>query len=279
MNLNWISTVQQLKDEAKPFVLVTVIGVQGSTPRESGTKMVVTQDELYGTIGGGHLEFKSMEIARELLTKNEALQHLEYFPLSASLGQCCGGSASVLFECFPATMPKIMLFGAGHVGKALTTILAGLPCQVDWVDSRESEFSLSPGSNITIKSCEFPPDEVVDAPPGLFYLVMTHNHQLDFELCEAILKRDDFAYLGVIGSKSKAIRFRKKLLHRGLDQKRVDRMTCPMGLTNVPGKKPMEVAVSIAGELIGLMQEQSSSRKLSDGVNWRQVKQLIRQKS
>lgn len=278
MNMNWVSTVQQLKDEATSFVLVTVIGVQGSTPRESGTKMVVTQDELYGTIGGGHLEYKSMQIARELLDKNEAIQHLEYFPLSASLGQCCGGSASVLFECFPATMPRVMLFGAGHVGKALATILAGLPCQVDWVDSRESEFPQSPGGNIAIKSREFPPDAVVDASPGLFYIVMTHNHQLDLELCEAILKREDFAYLGVIGSKSKAIRFRKKLLHRGFDQKQIDRITCPMGLTNVSGKKPMEVAVSIAGELIGLMQ-QTTAKKLTDGVNWRQVKQLIQQNS
>jgi len=279
MNLEWINTVQQLKDEAQPFVLVTVIGVQGSTPRESGAKMVVTQDKLFGTIGGGHLEFKSMAIARELLGKNEELQHLEYFPLAASLGQCCGGSASVLFECFPAKMPKILLFGAGHVGKALTTILAGLPCQVDWIDSREAEFPLKPGANITIKVTDFPVDEIAISQPGSFYIVMTHSHQLDFDLCEAILKRNNFAHLGLIGSKGKAIRFRKKLAHRGLDQDQIDRMVCPMGLSSVPGKQPMAVAVSIAGQLIALMQEQASAKKLCDGVDWRQVKQLIQPSS
>ena len=279
MTTQWTDAIQVLRERDEPFVLVTVIGVQGSTPRESGTKMVITADQTLDTIGGGHLEFESTRIARELLEKNECRQHLEYFPLTARLGQCCGGSVSVLFEVFPATAPKLMLFGAGHVGKALVTILAGLPCRVEWVDSRAAEFPSATAGNVNVRLGEYPADEIQDMPAGTLYIVMTHNHQLDLELCEAILKRNDFAYLGVIGSKSKAIRFRKHLAHKGFSQESIDQMQCPIGLQEVSGKKPMEVAVSVAGQLIGMLQQQADEHKPGDGVNWRDIRKLIQQQS
>lgn len=271
--------IPKLKQDDQAFVLATVIGVQGSTPRESGTKMLITADTIYDTIGGGHLEYKVMEEARCMLAEGgtEAEQKLKYFPLSASLGQCCGGSVSVMFEYFPANAPKIMLFGAGHIGKALVTILQELPYRTEWVDSRKAEFPQTVAGNIAIRTSEKPADEVDDMPPGSLFVIMTHNHQLDLELTEAILKRDDFSYLGVIGSRSKSVRFRKHLTHKGYDEALVNKMLCPIGLSQVPGKKPMEVAVSIAGELIGLIQQQDGEKKLSSGVNWREVRRLIQQ--
>lgn len=263
MSTNWVESIYQLKENNQTYVLVTVLSVQGSAPRESGCKFVVTPSEIFDTIGGGHLEYKCIEMARNLIQENKALQHLEHFPLAARLGQCCGGSVTVLFEVFPAAAMNLMIFGAGHVGRALTSILQELPCRVTWVDSREEEFPDQCAANIHRLLSDQPADEVEDMPAASHYLVMTHNHQLDMAICEAVLKRGDFSYLGVIGSESKAGRFRLRLKRQGFDPNLVDSMRSPVGLDEIPGKRPMEVAVSIAGELIALMNQQSNA--VTDG--------------
>jgi xanthine dehydrogenase accessory factor len=279
---DWFEVVSQLKKQGEGFVLITILGVLGSAPRDSGTKMVVSTDDLFGTIGGGHLEFKSIAIAHKLLSQQKESQHIEHFSLGASLGQCCGGSTSVLFECFAACQTQIMLFGAGHVGKALTTILADLPCQVKWVDSRHEQFPGHSASNITMITSESPVDEIAKMPPGSYYLVMTHNHQLDFELCQALLKRDDFAFAGLIGSQTKWKRFQQRLGHRDFAAQQINQLTCPVGNSSVPGKRPMEVAVSIAAQLIALYQGSTGYKQNKDklastkqGIPWRELKPLL----
>ena len=116
MKINWTGAVHQLNKQGKAYVVATIVGVTGSTPRNSGTKMVITNEDIFDTIGGGHLEHKVIKRAHQLLTSGEACQQLEHFQLGAQLGQCCGGDASVLFECFSASGANIILFGAGHVG-------------------------------------------------------------------------------------------------------------------------------------------------------------------
>src|SRR5690606_21942887 len=93
-------------------------------------------------------------------------------------------------------------------------------------------------------------EEVERMPAGSYFIVMTHNHQLDLELSAAILARGDFAYYGLIGSQSKRARFDHRLRARGLPADVIQRMRCPLGLAEVKGKLPMEIAVSIAGEVI-----------------------------
>jgi len=286
MSSNWVESIYRLREQNQTYALVTVISVQGSAPRESGCKFVVTPTEIFDTIGGGHLEYKCIEMARELMQDKRALQHIEHFPLAARLGQCCGGRVSVLFEVFPAAAMNLVLFGAGHVGRALTTILQELPCRVTWVDSREAEFPSQQAANIDYLVSDHPADEAVDMPPNSHYLVMTHDHKLDMAICEAVLTRGDFAYLGVIGSESKAGRFRLRLKRQGHDAELVDKMHCPVGLAAVPGKRPMEVAVSIAGELIALMNRSGQSeietshctRKRSKlaGVELREMTSLLK---
>ncbi len=280
MNNNWAEAVHQLDHQGEAYVLVTLIGVTGSTPRDSGTKMVVTADRIYDTIGGGQLEHKVIAYAHQILASGEVVQQLENFQLGAKLGQCCGGSTSVLLESFAASSVNIMLFGAGHVGQALVGILAGLPCKVTWVDNREAQFPppafLQSLNHVTPLISDSPQDEVANMPANSYYIVMTHNHQLDFDICQHILKRDDFSYLGLIASDTKWRRFQQRFSHRDIDESQVQRMNCPIGLAAVPGKKPMEVAVAIAAEVIGLYQgdkykEQSSQQ----GVNWHDIKQLI----
>lgn len=246
----WIDALATLKQRGEPCVLVTIIEERGSTPRNAGSKMVVSAERLYDTIGGGHLEYKSLQIAREMLASGTREPRLERFALGASLGQCCGGATVLLFEPMGQPQAQIAVFGAGHVGRALVPLLASLPCKVRWIDSRENEFPEHIPAGVEKIVGDEVVDEVENMPPGSYYIVMTHNHQLDLELTAAILKRGDFAYYGLIGSKTKRVKFEHRLRERGFEEALMTRMRCPMGLAEVKGKLPVEIAVSIAGEVI-----------------------------
>ncbi|GHA07302.1 xanthine dehydrogenase accessory protein XdhC [Oceanisphaera arctica] len=252
---NWIQVLAELERRSEPCVLVTVVEHKGSTPRDSGTKMLVTEQGCYATIGGGHLEYKALKLARDMLMQGEQQMKVERFNLGASLGQCCGGMATIMLEPVVRARHHLVLFGAGHVAKALVHILATLPFRITWIDERESEFPVEQPSGVTKLVSEDPVAEIDSQPAGSFYLVMTHNHQLDLELCARILKRGDARYFGVIGSRTKRKRFDYKLKERGFDEAALARMICPIGLPEVTGKHPAEIAVSVAGELIAAYQQ------------------------
>lgn len=247
---NWIDALAGLQARGEAGVLVTILEERGSTPRNAGSKMVVTASALFDTIGGGHLEFKALEIARRLLAEGTLQPHLERFSLGASLGQCCGGATVLLFEPLGQAQARITVFGAGHVGRALVPLLASLPCQVRWVDAREQEFPAQLPAGVSRVLTDDPLEEVEHLPAGSYCIVMTHNHALDLELAAAILARGDFAYFGLIGSQTKRARFEHRLRERGVDAAQLQRMRCPMGLPQVKGKLPVEIAVSIAAEVI-----------------------------
>lgn len=282
---NWNQASLHLSQQGKAYVLITIIGVTGSTPRDSGTKMVVSEHDEFDTIGGGHLEYKAIKQAKKLLLENKDSQLIEHFQLGSQLGQCCGGNASILFECFAANTIHIAVFGAGHVGQALIPILAGLPCNVTWVDNRESQFPVNceQYANVTKLITDDPAAEVASMTTNTLYVVMTHNHQLDFDISLAALKREDFHYLGLIASDTKWRRFQQRYKHREIESSLVEQMSCPIGLEQVVGKLPMEVAVSVAGQLIESYQpllpsELKSNRQeqsKSKGVAWKEIKQLI----
>jgi xanthine dehydrogenase accessory factor len=246
----WIEALTDLRRRGVPCVLVTLVDELGSTPRNRGTKMLVTAERAVNTIGGGHLEFQALAIARDMLQQGAVTLRLERFPLAARLGQCCGGTTSVLFEPLIPPRPQIALFGAGHVGRALVNILATLPCRVRWVDGRAAEFPALIPAGVQQEVCE-EPLEIVDAmPPGSYFIVMTHDHALDLALAERILRRGDAGYFGLIGSLTKRKRFEYKLGQRGISEVAIAAMRCPLGLPDVKGKLPAEIAVAVAGEII-----------------------------
>lgn len=281
--LNWNQASLNLSQQGKAYVLITIVGVTGSTPRNSGTKMVVSEADSFDTIGGGHLEYKAIKQAKKLLLENKDCQSIEHFQLGSQLGQCCGGNATLLFECFAANTIHIAVFGAGHVGQALIPMLAGLPCNVTWVDNRESQFPAvcEHYANVTALLTDDPASEVAQMPSNTLYVVMTHNHQLDFEITLAALKRDDFHYLGLIASDTKWRRFQQRYKHRDIEPSLVEKMNCPIGLEQVVGKLPMEVAVGVAGQLIESYQtlmvnkELASEQHKNKGVAWKEIKQLL----
>lgn len=252
---DWIGVLHQLREKRQSCVLITVISEHGSVPRDSGSKMVVTQQESFLTIGGGHLEFACIAQARAMLQSGATAPHTEDYSLGARLGQCCGGKTTLLFEPLLQAQPEIYLFGAGHVGQALVNLLATLPCHIKWIDSRPDQFNHVPAGVVTLQPDD-PLDCVAQAPEGSYFIIMTHHHPLDFELCEAVLKRGDFRYAGVIGSATKNQRFRYRLAGKGVASEPLARLRCPIGLPDVKGKLPAEIAVAIAGEIISVYQQQ-----------------------
>jgi xanthine dehydrogenase accessory factor len=242
-------------------VVVEVIDFKGSVPRESGTRMLVGRDAVIGTIGGGHLELQAIDEARVLLASGLADAPQREIALGPSLGQCCGGvlrlrwqllSAAVL-AAWPTSAPRfhLQLYGAGHVGRAITRLLAGIDCRVWWIDERESEFPTEPSPPHVQRVCvEAVESEVTLAPPGALYLVLTHSHDLDLRITEAILRRGDFAYLGLIGSATKRARFVHRFQQRGIDEATLARLTCPIGIPGVDGKEPEVIAVAVVAQLL-----------------------------
>nr|WP_024968027.1 xanthine dehydrogenase accessory protein XdhC [Pantoea sp. IMH] len=245
----WITLLAALKDKREACVLLTVLEEKGSVPRDRGSKMVVTLSHNYLTIGGGNLEYQCIASAREMLSNPQARPEIQRFNLGASLGQCCGGMTSVLFEPLIQPQPQIAVFGAGHVGAALVAILSTLPCHVYWVDERPERLTAVP-PGITACLLEDPTEQVERMPPESYFVVMTHHHPRDLALCEAILRRGDHRYFGVIGSMTKRQRFDYRLTGKGFSPAQLAGMRCPVGLPDVRGKLPAEIAVAIAGEII-----------------------------
>ncbi len=275
--LTWIQAVADCERRGQPYVLVTVLGVTGSVPREPASKMVVTREHSYDTIGGGHLEYRVIARARERLANHEYSYELAHFPLGASLGQCCGGSVAVLLEAQPGGDARLVVFGAGHVGQALMNIVGELPWQVTWVDSRQQCFPDRIPANTTIHCTDDPAGDVPDLCSNAHVLILTHNHALDYDLCQALLKLDDVLTIGLIGSQTKAERFRKRLDHRGYTQTDIDRIRCPVGRSDIPGKRPMEVAVSISAELLCLIAADTVPKPARRGLSWGALKTLTKE--
>ena len=248
-------------------VLVEVSESLGSVPRESGTRMLVSSTQAIGTIGGGHLELKAIERARSMLGQRAPAPASVHYPLGPALGQCCGGtvtlSFSMLDEAAVAAWPDaaplfhLQLYGAGHVGRAITRALAPLNVVVDWIDERDEEFPASFFGHAAAwpahirKVCvDAVESEVRVAPAGAFYLVLTHQHDLDLRISEAILKRGDFGFFGLIGSKTKKQRFIHRFEERGIAREHIQRMTCPIGIEGISAKEPEIIAASVVAQLL-----------------------------
>ena len=264
--MSWIDTIARLSRKNTGFVLVTVVEVEGSAPRDTESKMVVETGQVHDSIGGGNLEYEAIKIARALLDEGKSTVYSQIFSLGKDLTQCCGGKVTLLFECFPACQFNIVLFGAGHVGKALVTILSELPCRVEWVDSRDDIFPHPVSDNIETANMHNVFAAVENCRADAYYLVMTHSHEIDIELCEAILSRGDSRYCGLIGSRSKGSKFRSRLKKKGFNNQELERLTSPIGLDSIPGKTPMEVAVSVVGQLLVLHHQITAVRESNQQV-------------
>jgi xanthine dehydrogenase accessory factor len=258
-------TARRWLTEDRPSVLVEVTEAKGSAPREAGTRMLVAAHELAGTIGGGHLELNAIEQARHMIARGDFTPCSVHYPLGPALGQCCGGAVTLAFArlgpqalaAWPLAEPlfHLQLYGAGHVGRAIVQALAPLEVRIDWIDEREAEFarhaaSVPGAADIRPVCVDAVEAEVKLAPVGAFYLVLTHEHDLDLRITEAILKRGDFGFLGLIGSGTKRQRFIHRFEQRGIAPEAIERMTCPIGVPGIAGKAPELIAIAVAAQLL-----------------------------
>jgi xanthine dehydrogenase accessory factor len=347
--ITWLDALDHALAHDGKAVLVVVATARGSTPRETGAAMVVTREACIGSVGGGHLEYEATRIAREALADELLGTFVVRYPLAASLGQCCGGVATLAFSrldrpssawldaasgCARTGSPfaivsriarderaasrlvvtaddvrgtlgdvaldsdaiavararlaagndgatlvaferdpgapllvhvvrssafPVLVFGNGHVGRALVTVLAVVPAQVRWIDARGDDFPAQVPPNVEIVATDAPEEALAEAPPGAFVVITTHSHALDLALVEAALARDDWAYVGLIGSKSKRAQFERRLAARGFADP-FERIRCPIGTAvAIKGKHPGAIAVAIAAELL-VAREQHAKR-------------------
>jgi len=322
----WIGELAAGVERYGRAVLVTLANATGSTPREAGTVMVVSAGEIFGSIGGGHLEFEAIRVARDALAQSPLpAPSVVRFPLAARLGQCCGGVATLAFAVIASDngawisiaaareregaafdlvtvigggrdahavvaasadrdqarvvtdgtttrivhtiVPEdftVLVFGNGHVGRALVRVLGVLPARVRWIDEREADFPQDIPSGVEVVSTDSPTAELRDAPRGSLVVITTHDHALDFELVCGALARDDWRYVGLIGSASKRNQFEKRLLARGYGAPQIARITCPIGrAVPVRSKHPGAIAVAVAAELIAIAEKIGSESTTS----------------
>lgn len=158
--------------------------------------------------------------------------------------------AGAVLEAPAEPAQPLLLFGAGHVGRALVLALAPLPFAIRWIDTRPELFPSHRPANTVAVATPTPVAEIAAAPPGAFILVMTHSHALDLDLMAAALDRPDLPYCGVIGSATKRARFTSQLGRLGLEPQAIARMICPVGRTDLGSKHPAVIAAGIAVEVL-----------------------------
>ena len=159
--------------------------------------------------------------------------------------------------------PSLYLFGAGHVGQALVTVLAPLPFHLVWLDTRDGVFPGSLMAGVDARVIDDHEPEIREAPAGSYFLAMTHSHAMDYDICEKVLQRGDFAYLGLIGSRTKRRKFEQRLQTRGYVNLPLDRLTCPIGVADINSKEPAAIAVGTAAQLLQCLSAREASNPVA----------------
>lgn len=237
----WLNHLMKCRNN-EPCVLITSLDSQNGSDRQG--KMIVTTHHVEGSLGAG--QESMLDHARTLL-KSSVNSNMNPHVVFRKPGD---QSPAYLLELYGLNPFRLILFGAGHVGKAIIGVIGGLTCHVTWIDARPEMFPVSVPPNVEKVVTEQYVEIIQETHPGTFFLIMTHSHPLDLELCEHILKRGDFRYLGLIGSKSKRTRFEKRLLQKGLRQEEIKRLICPIGIPEISGKYPGAIAVSVAAQIL-----------------------------
>lgn len=245
---NWIQLLSKFKEEKKTVALVTVTKVLGSAPCKVASRMIVTPSkEIYGTIGGGKLEFKVIDEAIEAI-HSKKIKEFNY-TLGPEFEQCCGGKVELIIEPMNHT-PELFLCGAGHIGVELCNILIDTPFEINLLDTRENWFNdLSINDSITTIDKDFELyKQTINWGENCYVLIMTHDHKLDFEIT-ALALSEKTKYIGLIGSKTKKNKFNNMLRNDLGFVEGISPVHCPIGL-DIGGHTPKEIAISVAAELL-----------------------------
>lgn len=257
-------------DADRPVIRVRLTGVRGSSPREAGAEMFVAESDMLGTIGGGQLEHIAVGAARKLLVAGDLATELDV-PLGPEIGQCCGGRVSVALTRMSnadrksalvragaesAGRPHVYIMGGGHVGRALADLFQHLPFRTIVVDQREEELDRC-HADVEKRVNAIPEIDIMTAPGGSAFIVLTHDHGLDFLLASTALERGDTAYVGLIGSATKRAKF-AAWLRKHSASTGVDALVCPIGQSESRDKRPEIIAAHVVAEVVSAL---ASARK------------------
>ena len=223
----WLTELKRLHDERCPIVAVTRLGAASG-------KYLVTRDRCMPFEESTACPGEVIAAARQMISDNT----------------CAGLLDDFLMEPVLQYNFNVAVFGAGHVGAATIQVLSRLDCSIRWIDSRRNIFPEAlPGNVLAVESAA-PAREVAAMPPGTSYLVMTHSHPLDYDICDQVLQRQDFSYVGLIGSLSKRRRFERTMRKHGMSDALLARLTCPIGVSGIASKQPADIAIAVAAELL-----------------------------
>lgn len=250
----YVETLSDLVRQQRPFVTVTMIDAVGSTPQDVGAKMIVDQDGLVvGTVGGGRVERKAIDVAIQLLTEpsTDSRSQLVRWNLQNDVGMTCGGVVQLFFEVYHHRRWSIVIFGAGHVAQAVVRTLLPLDCHITCIDSRQEWLARLPSSpRLVTRLEENPQDTIPSLDARSYVLCMTMGHRTDRPILQAIFQqRRQFAYLGVIGSQAKRKVLVRELREAGIDDTLSEQFECPIGLA-LGNNQPAEIAISVAAQLL-----------------------------
>ncbi len=223
----WLSEAAVAVSEGKPFILETTLSTTLSAHKQ---RRCLLPDKPEG--GDSNVSFLDASGATLV----------DPMPV---LAECI-----TLRERIADNRASVFLFGAGHVGCAMAHLFENLPAKVTWIDRRADQFPSNYGANIVVDCTNNEVERVQSAPAGACYFVLTHDHQLDYVLVEAILNRGDAAYCGLIGSRTKRVRFEGRLRRAGIDEGRIGELVCPIGGRGLQNKSPAVIALAAVYEML-----------------------------
>lgn len=248
----WLNKLNKANENKSDYIVMTVID-SILQKQISSSKLVFFKNEKNELILRGSKKININELFKSLGLKEINKE----FTCPIQLNEVDG----ICFEYFAYSQQQaVALFGAGHISRALMPILTQLPITIYWIDDRKAQFDYYDGDKSKINIiCDDMSDAVLDLPKNIYCMIITYSHKLDFEICEQIMLRDSFCYLGVIGSELKGKQFRDRFISKGLSINLVEKLMCPMGVKQKFIKSPISIAISIAADLINFLE---SSKKI-----------------
>ena len=261
------------------LIKVKLIKTEGSVPRNKGTIMLISEKYIFGSIGGGQLEYNIINKSKNLLKLKKFKEEIINIPLGPSIGQCCGGYVQVKITKHKNGVDSfknenkikkidenLYIFGAGHIGKELSSRSIDLDFNVNLIDSREEYLKIQKNNKITNIYAKFPWLLVKNFKKNSFFIILTHSHDLDFKIINELLNLNNFKFIGLIGSKTKMKRFENRLIKLGHNQSLIDKIECPIGIKSITSKKPAQIAISIIARLLEYRSLISSNVKEESGI-------------
>jgi len=243
------------------IVKAKIFNVKGSSPNKIDDIILISSDTIFGTIGGGNLEYLIVKEAKTLINNKINKKSLN-IALGPGIGQCCGGYVQIKLSLhknssealknenlYDDNNTNLYIFGAGHIGQALISKLENINFNTFLIDSREDFLKMTNINNINYLLSKKPWEIVHHLKDNSYYVVLTHSHDYDLKILNEVLKKN-FTFLGLIGSKTKKRRFFKRLIDNGHNKSLVETIECPIGINIGNSKEPDEIAFSIITRLI-----------------------------